>query len=48
MIEEIPIHSEEVPEVAEAEVGVAEEGAEPKPKARGRPKGSLGVKKKEC
>ena len=47
MIEEIPINSEEVPE-AEAVLKVAEEGAETKPKARGRPKGSLGVKKKNA
>ena len=48
MIEEIPINSEEVPE-AEAVLKVAEEGAETKPKARGRQKGNLGVKKKkEC
>ena len=51
MIEEIPINSEEVPaeEVPAAEVAtmIEERPAAAKPKPRGRPKGAVGVKKRE-
>ncbi len=44
-IVEVPINSEEIPEIIEPEP--EPEPTKPKPRAKGRPKGALGKKKKE-